>query len=311
MAMSEEETTSQNRSFLQMIFITPGEPRLRSGWRLLGQALFLLIALAILGLLQYFLTFTFDSLSLRADLLFSAILLSAAVTVSIFISRRYLDKRTFMSLGVQIDQQTLPDIIFGVAISGLLIGLIFLVELVVGWLQIESFAWTGESWLDIVASFIIMLAVFALGSWAEELLARGYWLQNISDGSNLSLAVLFSSVLFALIHAYNSNVSWLAYLGLFLSGVFLAFCYLRTRNLWLPIGFHLGWNFFEGVVFGFPVSGAYFYQLIRQTIVGPDIITGGAFGPEGGLILIPILLLGIGLVFLYTKSRKLGVISSG
>jgi hypothetical protein len=67
---------------------------------------------------------------------------------------------------------------------------------------------------------------------------------------------------------------------------------------------HLGWNFFEGNAFGFPVSGQYFYQLIRQTTSGPDIITGGAFGPEGGLILLPALLLGTAGVFWYTRNRN-------
>jgi hypothetical protein len=56
-------------------------------------------------------------------------------------------------------------------------------------------------------------------------------------------------------------------------------------------------------VFGFPVSGQYFYQVIRQTVNGPDIITGGAFGPEGGLILLPALLLGTVGIFFYTKNR--------
>jgi membrane protease YdiL (CAAX protease family) len=107
-----------------------------------------------------------------------------------------------------------------------------------------------------------------------------------------------------LAHSFNPNLSWQAFLGLFLSGLFLAYGYLRTRQLWLPIGLHLGWNFFEGNVFGFPVSGQYFYQLIRQTVSGPDIITGGAFGPEGGLILLPALLLGTVGIFWYTRNRN-------
>ena len=99
-------------------------------------------------------------------------------------------------------------------------------------------------------------------------------------------------------------MSWQALLGLFLSGLFLAYAYIRTRQLWLPIGLHLGWNFFEGSIFGFPVSGQYFYQVIRQTVSGPDLITGGAFGPEGGLILIPALLLGAVGISWYTKDRQ-------
>jgi hypothetical protein len=103
---------------------------------------------------------------------------------------------------------------------------------------------------------------------------------------------------------FNPNLSWLAFLGLFLSGLFLAYGYLRTEQLWLPIGLHLGWNFFEGIVFGFPVSGNYTYQLVRQTTTGPELITGGAFGPEAGLILLPALLLGTAGIYWYTLNRK-------
>ena len=83
--------------------------------------------------------------------------------------------------------------------------------------------------------------------------------------------------------------------------VFLAYGYLSTKQLWLPIGLHIGWNFFEGVGFGFPVSGLDIYHLTRITVSGPELWTGGAFGPEAGLILLPGLLLGTALIFAYAR----------
>ena len=74
--------------------------------------------------------------------------------------------------------------------------------------------------------------------------------------------------------------------------------------LWLPIGIHIGWNFFEGVVFGFPVSGLEISHIMHNTMHGPEIITGGKFGPEAGLILIPGLVLGVIIVSLYSRGRK-------
>jgi membrane protease YdiL (CAAX protease family) len=184
-----------------------------------------------------------------------------------------------------------------------MIGLIYLLEWVFGWLVVESFAWQVESWGNLAVSILVMVALFSLVGWQEELLSRGYWLQNLSDGLNKSLGVLLSSAIFALAHVFNPNLSWQAFLGLFLSGLFLAYGYVRTKQLWLPIGLHIGWNFFEGTVFGFPVSGQYYYQLVRQTVIGPDIITGGAFGPEGGLLLLPALLIGAIGVYGYTRNR--------
>jgi len=154
--------------------------------------------------------------------------------------------------------------------------------------------------------------------WQEELVARGYWLQNLeegltrsgtgSSGRGLAWAVLISSLLFSLAHYGNPAFSWAALLGLLGSGYFLAYAYIRRRNLWLPIGLHIGWNFFEGTVFGFQVSGTESYRLILQSVRGPTLWTGGAFGPEAGLVLIPALLLGTLVIRWYTRNPpKIGV----
>jgi hypothetical protein len=109
--------------------------------------------------------------------------------------------------------------------------------------------------------------------------------------------------MFGLLHIFNPNATWVSTAGIFFAGVYLAYGYIRTKQLWLPIGLHIGWNFFEGVVFGFPVSGLDIYALTRITVNGPDLWTGGAFGPEAGLIVLPALLLGGFLIFLYTRIR--------
>ena len=97
----------------------------------------------------------------------------------------------------------------------------------------------------------------------------------------------------------------MAVAGIFLAGLFLAYGYLRTGQLWLSIGLHLGWNFFESAVFGFPVSGYDRPGLFHISVSGPEFWTGGAFGPEAGFIILPITLLGAVLIYLYTRHRKL------
>jgi membrane protease YdiL (CAAX protease family) len=298
-----DESTPPNRTWLQRFFISTTENRLRAGWRLLGQGLLMLVSVAVFGGLGSYLLGSLENISFASFLLLTSLIISLAITLSIFIARRFLDRRTFTSLGLQGNKQALFDLLFGFALTGLMLGLIFLVEWAFGWLEVESFAWQVENFGNLIISVLTVLLIFALGSWQEELLSRGYWLQNLSEGLNRSLGVLLSSAIFALVHVLNPNLSWLAFVGLFLSGLFLAYGYLRTNQLWLPIGLHLGWNFFEGTVFGFPVSGQYFYQLIRQSVSGPELITGGAFGPEAGLILIPILLLGTAGIYLYTLGR--------
>ena len=142
--------------------------------------------------------------------------------------------------------------------------------------------------------------------WQEELLFRGYQLQTLASGMNLFWGVAISSVVFGILHLTNPNATWVSALGIFFAGLFLATGYLCTGQLWLSIGLHIGWNFFEGVVFGFPVSGIATYPLLRINVTGPGMWTGGAFGPEAGLIVLPALAFGTGLIFLYTKFRRAG-----
>jgi hypothetical protein len=113
--------------------------------------------------------------------------------------------------------------------------------------------------------------------------------------------VVISSSIFGLLHLGNPNATWVSAAGIFFAGLFLAYGYLTTKQLWLSIGLHIGWNFFEGVVFGFPVSGLDIYHLLRITVNGPELWTGGPFGPEAGLVVLPGLVLGAVLVFAYAR----------
>jgi hypothetical protein len=144
----------------------------------------------------------------------------------------------------------------------------------------------------------------------EELLSRGYHLQNLAAGTSLPIGVTLSSAVFALLHLRNPSASWLSTIGIFLAGIFFAYAWVRTRRLWLPIGLHIGWNFFEGIIFGFPVSGLETFRLLRHSIVGPILATGGPFGPEAGLIVLPALALGTGILYLYTRRRQFQLESS-
>lgn len=197
------------------------------------------------------------------------------------------------------------DLLVGFIIAGFMMSLIFLIEWAVGWLRIDGFAWQKNSISWVAVDTIYMLVIFILVGWQEELSARGYQLINLADGLNLFWGVIFSSIIFAVLHMSNPNFSFNALLGLFVSGLFLAYGYLATRQLWLSIGLHIGWNFFEGTVLGFEVSGvAGWPRLIYQTVNGNPFITGGKFGPEAGLILLPGIILGFLLVYLYAKTRN-------
>ena len=164
-----ERTPPPNRTWLQRFFISTTENRLRAGWRLLGQGLLLLFSVAVFGALGSFLLPYLADISFAGFLLLSTLIISLAVTLSIFIARRYLDRRSFTSLGLVGNRQAISDILFGFALTGLMIGLIYLVERLFGWLEVESYAWQMESFANLVVSILTMLLLFFAGSGKKNI----------------------------------------------------------------------------------------------------------------------------------------------
>lgn len=292
-----EVRPQQERSIFASIFLAPDQPRLRAGWRLLIQTLLMLVFGTLFGAVAVALDL------LNVDSIWGQVLNFLTITCSIYVARRWLDKRSFESLGLKFDSRTFLDILAGIVITFVQMGFIYVLMLGLGWLTFEGFAWEFDPISVVITSVLSFFVVFVFVGWNEELLSRGYHLQTVASGLNLFWGVIISSTVFGLLHLGNPNATWVSAAGIFFAGVYLAYGYIRTKQLWLSIGLHIGWNFFEGVVFGFPVSGLNIYPLTRITVHGPELWTGGAFGPEAGLIVLPSLILGAFLIYLYTRKR--------
>jgi membrane protease YdiL (CAAX protease family) len=299
-----DSSTHSQRPLLKRVFISPSEPRLRAGWRLAIQT-FMMVALLL------FLSIPFEILAVvfrwdpSSSLFFFAntILELVAFSVSVILARRFLDRRSFVSLGFKLDRQVLPDLLTGIFIPLIMMGSIYLIMAGLGWLQFRDFSWRIDPLRVVLGQVLFFFLIFVIVGFQEELLFRGYQLQTVASGTNLFWGLVISSLLFGFLHLTNPNATWISSLGIFFAGLFLALGYLWTGQLWLSIGLHIGWNFFEGVVFGFPVSGLAIYPLLRINVTGPESWTGGAFGPEAGLIVLPALALGAVLVYLYSRLR--------
>ena len=294
-----EPISSARRSLLSIIFISPSEPRLRAGWRLLIQTILLIILVIIVA--RIFSLKPIADLKIRLREVEELL----AFVGSVYIARRFLDKRSFVSLGLKIDVLTLFDILAGIVITSIVIGSIYIAMQALGWVRFESFAWNSDSWQVIASQTLPFFMVFVLVGFNEELLYRGYQLQTLASGRNLFLGVILSSIIFGIEHIGNPNATWASAAGNFCIGLFFAYGYVRTKQLWLPFGLHLGYNFFDSNIFGFPVSGWSIYSIIHINTSGPAIWTGGAFGPEAGLIVLPALLVGTILIYLYTRRRRI------
>ncbi len=213
---------------------------------------------------------------------------------------RYLDRKPLVSLGLG-KRGWLPNTAVGLGLGGGLIFLVFVVMLAAGWLTVEP---SHPSLLPFLASVLSWAAL----SFVEELTFRGYIMQGLAKAWAMPVAVAVSSLLFGMVHIIDPNVQFLAILNICVAGLFFAVAYLVTRSLWLPAGIHIGWNLTEIQVLGFPGSGHTEPSLLTTTVTGPEVLTGGAFGPEGGLLALAAWSLGILLLLGYWMAygRKKG-----
>lgn len=281
------------------VFISPQERRLRAGWRLLVQLILFVLVSLVIAIPVVIVTLLEPGSEMVLLLLASDI----PMVASVLAARAWIDRRSIASLGLRLNRQALNDVLVGVGISVLQVGTLFGLLWAFGWLHLDGGAWEQQSLGVVAGNLVLWFGLFILVGFAEELFSRGYQLQNLEEGLNTFWAVVISSSVFGALHLSNPNAALGSVIGVTLAGFFLAYPYLRTRQLWLSIGLHLGWNYFLGPVFGFSVSGIGTSHLLQISVDGPAWFTGGAFGPEAGVVLLPALGVGALFVWLYTRGR--------
>lgn len=217
-----------------------------------------------------------------------ALLISQIFTVLImwlvvWLFRRFVDRRSMISLGLQFDAGHRRDFISGILWGIAIISAVFLVLWAIGSLRVVSVSFP-------VTQILIGIVLFLLVGFGEELVMRGYVLNNLMDSMNPYLALLFSAIPFALGHALNPNASVAGIINIVFAGLVLGIYYIHRLNLWFPIGIHLSWNYFEGIVYGSPVSGQEMPSVLVTERSGNPLITGGEFGFEASLITAVIIL---------------------
>jgi uncharacterized protein len=234
---------------------------------------------------------------------------------SVWLAGRFLDRRNFSGFGFHLSARWWLDLGFGLVLGAVLMTGLFLLELAAGWIQVEDYLVTGSTGAIFPLAILAPIILYICVGISEELSSRGYQLKNMAEGlkgtrfgaaGGIFAATLISSILFGLMHSANPNITLIAILNLMAAGIFLALGYILTGELAVPIGLHISWNFFQGNVFGFPVSGldlvAAQFISIRQG--GPEWLTGGAFGPEGGLAGLGAMAAGCLLILLWVKLTR-------
>ncbi len=190
------------------------------------------------------------------------------------------------------DERALPHLLTGVGLGGVALTLACGVPALVG---VTSLTLSGAPWAAMVGHGLKQLVVLGPAAVAEELLLRGVPLQALKRGLGSTAAVLLTGATFGLLHLTNPNASLVAALNVALVGVWFGVLTVRTGSLWMSLGLHGSWNFFEGFVFGQPVSGLTPSQslLVGSWPSTRGFFSGGDFGPEAAGWTAVLLLLGV------------------
>ncbi|MDF1519780.1 MAG: type II CAAX endopeptidase family protein [Brevefilum sp.] len=275
-------------------------------WRLLIFSLLLFGLMLLFSTLAGIINFTNASSML-------AFVILLAVLSALLIAGKWIDRREITGFGLQLSKAWWQDFGFGLVLGALLMALIILTAWLTGNLQINSYFQKVMSNTPFIWQFLDALFFFICVGIYEELILRGYLLINLAEGLKfnwlgkkraLITALVISSLIFGVLHIVNPNASWISTLTISLAGVFLGLGLVLTGRLGLPIGLHITWNFFQGNVFGFPVSGSRSgVSLVETELTGPMWLTGGAFGPEAGVLGLLAMLIGCILILLWVGRR--------
>src|SRR5581483_8176691 len=161
-----------------------------------------------------------------------------------------------------------------------LLALLFRRNAKIGFFHYVLFVFLLFGLLSTAVSLVILIG----GAIQEELVFRGMIFRKLERSFGSWIALVVSAILFGLLHMANANATLVSTIALIVSaGVLFPAIYILTRSLWWAIGVHLGWNFFEGPVFGSQVSGHIMPGFFSSVITGPIAWAGGGFGPEAGL----------------------------
>lgn len=218
-----------------------------------------------------------------SNLLFVGLTQLSAVTgaaVATYIMIKRIEKRTLSEFNLTINLNAI--------LTGFILGTFLMILFVLSMLLINSveFSYSGISW-----NFVFSIFLFLVVSVSEEVVVRGYILNNLREILDAKSSILLSSLIFGAFHLFNDHIGVIGFLNIFLSGVLMGTLCFRTNSVSAPIGLHWAWNFFQGPVAGFSVSGQLITGIFKITPISSPIITGGFFGAEGSIVMIPITLI--------------------
>lgn len=196
----------------------------------------------------------------------------------------------------------IPQLLIGGLIGIVLFGLATGLLLITGTARVENINFGSITSAVFWAGFVRFIFV----GFSEEIACRGLMMTALKTTRNKVLIISIPSILFGLLHLLNDNITVFSIANIILVGILFSYLFIKTGRLWVPIGFHITWNFVQGFIWGIPVSGIEVpsASMMRTTFIGPDFLTGGAFGVEGGAACTLVLVLGLLVTHFFIKQNN-------
>lgn len=274
---------------------------LRSGWTLALAMVFVAVSQGILLIIDLLLGIILpENLSQGINTALMVILTPLSSVLMFIVCpiafRVMYGKRPLGQMGLS-KKRWLSDLAKGLALGIVLMAIVFAVLYISGNVVIDGV----NPGIIASAEYLSMALLFIAVGFAEEALSRGIMMTALKTTRNRFFIIALPSIIFGALHILNANVSVAGILNVMLAGLMFAVLFIRTGSIWMPIGVHITWNFFQGNVFGMNVSGMDTISVIESTFTGSDFLTGGEFGAEGGIVVTAILLITIALSFILIK----------
>ena len=228
----------------------------------------------------------------------------AFISLLIFFRVKVIEKRSLSSIGFN-KNNWLKKYSLGFLIGLVMMSIIVLILLLFGYITVEKNPIQPVG-VSAISSVLVMLFGWIIQGATEEIVTRGWLLNVLSSKYNIGFGLLISSTLFGLMHLTNPNVNYIAVINIIFVGLFYGLYVIKTNDLWSVCGMHSAWNFAQGNIFGFEVSGLDISvgTLIDLNLVENDFITGGVFGPEASIVATFVLLLSI-IILLFINNTNL------
>lgn len=223
------------------------------------------------------------------------------IIISSIIIWKLFEKKKISSMGITSIKKGYKELIVGLGLGAITMSIVAIGIVAIG--DVKLVKPINKPNISIYLLYGLIQFIFV--GFGEEILSRGYIMSVLKQTRNKWIILIGPALIFAALHLGNNGIDVLSFINLFLVGVLFAYMFMKSKNIWMPIGYHITWNYFQGYIWGFKVSGTSTNGLYQIENVTNNIINGGAFGPEGGIIVTIIICLTLGFVYWFYKDKSI------